>query len=325
MRSSIFSIARAPRPASIRGPFAPPARRWRRPTRSSSRARRAGPRPSPRIGSRTSRAWPSATSATSRKASTGTRPISRSCCIRSRPTSRRASTRCSPAPTRKRARATRASCSATPARETPELMPAPIYYAHKILHDLAKARHAKEGAAALLGPDSKSQVTVRYEDGKPVGVTQIVVSHQHIDEDLPSTKIREIVEPYVRKALPQGLDRQGHGLARQSDGQVLHRRPRRRLRAHRPQDHRRHLRRRGPARRRRLLRQGPDQGRPLGGLCGALSRQERGGGGACRPLHHPALLCHRRRQAAVDLCRHPRHRQGRRGQARDRRWARSWT
>ncbi len=88
--------------------------------------------------------------------------------------------------------------------ETPALMPAPIYYAHKILHDLAKARHAKAGSAALLGPDSKSQVTVRYEDGKPVGVTQIVVSHQHIDEDLPSSKIREIVEPYVRKALPEG-------------------------------------------------------------------------------------------------------------------------
>jgi S-adenosylmethionine synthetase len=88
--------------------------------------------------------------------------------------------------------------------ETPELMPAPIYYAHKILHDLAKARHAKEGAAALLGPDSKSQVTVRYADGKPVGVTQIVLSHQHVDEDLPSTKIREIVEPYIRKTLPQG-------------------------------------------------------------------------------------------------------------------------
>jgi S-adenosylmethionine synthetase len=89
-------------------------------------------------------------------------------------------------------------------RETPDLMPAPIYYAHRILHDLAAARHAKEGSAALLGPDSKSQVTVRYEDGKPVGVTQIVLSHQHVDEDLPSKKIREIVEPYIRKALPDG-------------------------------------------------------------------------------------------------------------------------
>ncbi|MES0384548.1 MAG: methionine adenosyltransferase [Hyphomicrobium sp.] len=88
--------------------------------------------------------------------------------------------------------------------ETPELMPAPIYYAHKILENLAAARHAKDGDAACLGPDSKSQVTVRYEDGKPVGVTQIVVSHQHIDEDLPSTKIREIVEPYVTNTLPEG-------------------------------------------------------------------------------------------------------------------------
>ena len=88
--------------------------------------------------------------------------------------------------------------------ETPELMPAPIYYAHKILENLAAARHAKDGDAACLGPDSKSQVTVRYEDGKPVGVTQIVISHQHIDEDLPSTKIREIVEPYVTKTLPEG-------------------------------------------------------------------------------------------------------------------------
>jgi S-adenosylmethionine synthetase len=88
--------------------------------------------------------------------------------------------------------------------DTPELMPAPIYYAHKILHDLAKARHAKDGDAGMLGPDSKSQVTVRYEDGKPVGVTQIVISHQHINEDLPSSKIRDIVEPYVRKALPEG-------------------------------------------------------------------------------------------------------------------------
>ncbi len=89
-------------------------------------------------------------------------------------------------------------------RETPELMPAPIFYAHKILEDLAHARKAKIGDAAKLGPDSKSQVTIRYEDGKPVAVTQIVVSHQHVVEDLSSKQIREIVEPYVRKALPEG-------------------------------------------------------------------------------------------------------------------------
>jgi S-adenosylmethionine synthetase len=89
-------------------------------------------------------------------------------------------------------------------RETPELMPAPIYYAHKILEDLARDRKTKNGDAAKLGPDSKSQVTVRYENGKPVGVTQIVVSHQHIVENLTSKDVRDIVEPYVRAALPDG-------------------------------------------------------------------------------------------------------------------------
>ena len=82
-------------------------------------------------------AWPSRTSATSRTASTGRRPRSRCCCTPSRPTSPRAST---PPATRTKARATRASCSATPADETPELMPAPIHYAHEIL------RRPREGA-----------------------------------------------------------------------------------------------------------------------------------------------------------------------------------
>ncbi|MEW5963703.1 MAG: methionine adenosyltransferase [Pseudomonadota bacterium] len=87
-------------------------------------------------------------------------------------------------------------------RETPELMPAPIYYSHKILETLAAARKAKEGAAATLGPDAKSQVTVRYEGGKPVAVTQIVLSTQHLDEKLSSADVRSIVEPYIRKVLP---------------------------------------------------------------------------------------------------------------------------
>ena len=56
-------------------------------------------------------------------------------------------------------------------RETPDLMPAPIYYAHKILELMAKARKKGEGDAGLLGPDAKSQVTVRYVDGKPHEVT----------------------------------------------------------------------------------------------------------------------------------------------------------
>ena len=89
-------------------------------------------------------------------------------------------------------------------RETPELMPAPIYYSHKILEDLAKARKTKDGDAAKLGPDAKSQVTVQYVDGKPVGVTQIVLSTQHVDESLSSADIRHIVEPHITKSLPAG-------------------------------------------------------------------------------------------------------------------------
>jgi S-adenosylmethionine synthetase len=89
-------------------------------------------------------------------------------------------------------------------RETPELLPAPIYYAHKILETLTIARKANNSAAGKLGPDAKSQVTVRYEDGKPVGVTQIVLSTQHLDESLTSADVRGIVEPYIREALPEG-------------------------------------------------------------------------------------------------------------------------
>jgi len=87
-------------------------------------------------------------------------------------------------------------------RDTPEFMPAPIHYSHKILRLISEARHS--GKEAVLGPDSKSQVTVRYEDGKPAGVTQIVVSHQHLVESMTSSQVRELVEPYVRKALPGG-------------------------------------------------------------------------------------------------------------------------
>ena len=89
-------------------------------------------------------------------------------------------------------------------RETPELMPAPIYYAHQILEVLAKARKNGDGAAKKLGPDAKSQVTVKYVDGKPVGVTQIVLSTQHLDESLSSNDVRRIVEPYIVATLPDG-------------------------------------------------------------------------------------------------------------------------
>ena len=87
-------------------------------------------------------------------------------------------------------------------RETPELMPAPIQYSHAILRRLAEVR--KNGAEPTLGPDAKSQLSLRYEDGKPVEVTSIVLSTQHLDEAQTSDDIRAIVEPYIREILPAG-------------------------------------------------------------------------------------------------------------------------
>jgi S-adenosylmethionine synthetase len=87
-------------------------------------------------------------------------------------------------------------------RETPELMPAPIQYSQAILRRLAEVR--KSGAEPTLGPDAKSQLSLRYEDGKPVEVTSIVLSTQHLLESQTSDDIRAIVEPYIREILPAG-------------------------------------------------------------------------------------------------------------------------
>jgi len=87
--------------------------------------------------------------------------------------------------------------------ETPELMPAPIQYSHRILKLLADARHS--GKEQTLAPDAKSQVTVRYENGKPKEAVSIVLSTQHTDPKQTSEDIRRIVEPYIRKALGDTL------------------------------------------------------------------------------------------------------------------------
>jgi S-adenosylmethionine synthetase len=86
--------------------------------------------------------------------------------------------------------------------ETPELMPAPIQYSHAILRNLAEARHS--GATPQLGPDAKSQLSVRYVDGVPVGVSSIVLSTQHLDASMSSADVRALVEPYIRDTLPDG-------------------------------------------------------------------------------------------------------------------------
>ncbi len=87
-------------------------------------------------------------------------------------------------------------------RETDALMPAPIQYAHAILHRLAEVR--KSGKEPTLRPDAKSQLSLRYVDGKPVEVTSIVLSTQHQHKKQTSTDIRAIVEPYIREVLPEG-------------------------------------------------------------------------------------------------------------------------
>jgi len=87
-------------------------------------------------------------------------------------------------------------------RETPELMPAPIHYSHLILKRLAEVR--KNGTAPSLGPDAKSQLTLRYENGMPVEATSIVLSTQHLDETMSSDDVRAVVEPYIREIMPEG-------------------------------------------------------------------------------------------------------------------------
>ncbi|MGL4281489.1 MAG: methionine adenosyltransferase [Albidovulum sp.] len=86
--------------------------------------------------------------------------------------------------------------------ETPELMPAPILYAHAMLRRLAEVR--KNGTEPKLGPDAKSQLSIRYEGGKPVEVTSLVLSTQHLDPALSSADVRAIVEPHIRAVLPDG-------------------------------------------------------------------------------------------------------------------------
>ncbi|MCL4146275.1 UNVERIFIED_CONTAM: hypothetical protein GTU68_050370, partial [Idotea baltica] len=86
--------------------------------------------------------------------------------------------------------------------ETPDLMPAPIHYSHRVLQNLAHAR--KSGSASVLGPDAKTQITLAYEDNRPVRATSLVLSTQHLDEKLSSHDVRSIVEPYIRDTLPDG-------------------------------------------------------------------------------------------------------------------------
>ncbi len=263
------------------------------------------------------RAPPSRTSAMSRRASIGATPRSRSCCTHNPPTSRRGWT---PPGNKDEGAGDQGIMFGYACRETPEFMPAPIYYAHKILEVLARERKSGKGDAAKLGPDAKSQVTVRYRNGKPVGVTQIVLSTQHLDENLSSDDVRAIVEPYIRATLPEGwigpdtvwhVNPTGKFVIGGPDGDT-------------------------GLTGRKIIVDTYGGAAPHGG--GAFSgkdptKVDRSAAYAARYLaknvvaagladrcHHPVVLRHRRRRAALDLCRHAWHRQGGRGQDRGALW-----
>ncbi len=197
-------------------------------------------------------------------------------------------------------------------RETEDLMPAPIDFSHKILQSLAEARHS--GAEPDLGPDAKSQVTLQYENGKPVRATSVVVSTQH-SESVDQDAVREIVRPHVANVLPEGwmppedefyVNPTGRFVIGGPDGDC-------------------------GLTGRKIIVDTYGGAAPHGG--GAFSGKDPTkvdrsaayaarylaknvvGGGAGRALHDPARLCHRRVEAAVGLRQPGRHRPGRRGEA----------
>ncbi len=206
--------------------------------------------------------------------------------------------------------------------ETEALMPLPISLAHRLAERLAAVR--KAGTLAYLRPDGKTQVSVRYEDGKPVEIEKLLISTQHAEGAealIPDDLWEHVVEPILPDDLYDARQA-AQELPRQPDRTLRDRRPGRRLRADGAQDHRRHLRRHGAPRRRRVLRQGPLQGRPLGGLRGALGRQEHRRRRAGRPRRSAGRLRDRRRAPGVGDGRDVRHR-ARWGHARTDRAARS--
>jgi S-adenosylmethionine synthetase len=176
--------------------------------------------------------------------------------------------------------------------ETDVLMPAPITYAHLLVRRQAEVR--KNGTLPWLRPDAKSQVTFVYEDNKPVSIDAVVLSTQH-RADISMTELREgVIDEIIKPVLPAGWI---------GNNTKFHINPTGRFEIGGPMGDRRH----GPPWRRRLLRQGPVQGRPFGGLRGALRREERGRGQPRRPLRSAGVVRDRGRRADLDKRFHVRH------------------
>ena len=158
--------------------------------------------------------------------------------------------------------------------ETEELMPLPITLAHRLTRALADRR--KDGTLPWLRPDGKSQVSVLYENGRPVHVDTVVISTQHSDtvnnKTITESVKREIIDATIpKKMFAREVDDPD---AYQPNGPLRDRRSAGRRRIDGPQNYRRHLRRDGPARRRGVQRQGSVEGRPLGFVRGALGCEE---------------------------------------------------
>ena len=318
------------------------ARRWPPPTRSSSPAKAAASAPlhaASTASTRSSTARPSTEIARERRARhrlrpgrllASTAPTSRCCCTASRPTSPWAST-----PRRRGGNLGEQegagdqglmfgfACRDSEEYEKGSFMPAPIYFSHRILEVSEQGPplgRAARPAARRQEPGHRCATST----ARPVGATKVVVSTQHNakpprkGKKYNSGMVKEMIAGHVAKSLPKGwmpkkaadffVNPTGNFVVGGPDGDCGL--TGRKIIVDTYGGY-------APARRRRLLRQGPDQGRPLGGLCRALSRQERGGGRPRRPLPDPGRLRDRRRRSDVALCRHPGHRQGRRAQARE--------
>ncbi len=193
--------------------------------------------------------------------------------------------------------------------ETEELMPMPIMLAHKLTRRLTQVR--KEEILDYLRPDGKSQVTIEYDGDKPVRVEAVIISAQHSSLVKIETIREDILEKVIHAVIPVEPARLQDQVLHQPHRTLRGGRPPGRLRPHRTQDHRGHLRRRGQPRRRCLLRQGPDEGGPLRVLHVPPHREEHRGRRPGGPGGAAGRLRDRRGRAGVDHGRHDGHREGR--------------
>jgi S-adenosylmethionine synthetase len=159
--------------------------------------------------------------------------------------------------------------------ETPELMPAPIMFAHRLGRELTRIR--KNGKVGWLRPDAKSQVSVIYENGKPIGISCVVVSTQHT-RDVKHSELRSfVIEEVIKKVLPKEMLSEKTQFLVNPTGNFVVGGPSGRRRSDRAQNHRRFVWRNGPARRRRVLGKRSEQSRSQRCLHGTLGCQKCGG------------------------------------------------